>query len=141
MRSARAVLLQSNGDRARKTHGVRICPSTSSIFLFEFIRTRKVNMGRFPSGQREQTVNLPSTTSVVRIHPCPPKNRLVKASRFFYPLRKHWQSGDGSLIARVKYAKFRCAAVVAPYKTAIGMIYFLGRAHKPRPYKQYHNIL
>ena len=30
-------------------------------------------MGRFPSGQREQTVNLPSQTSVVRIHPCPPK--------------------------------------------------------------------
>ena len=30
-------------------------------------------MGRFPSGQREQTVNLPSQTSMVRIHPCPPK--------------------------------------------------------------------
>ena len=29
-------------------------------------------MGRFPSGQREQTVNLPSLTSVVRIHPGPP---------------------------------------------------------------------
>ena len=29
-------------------------------------------MGRFPSGQREQTVNLPSQTSMVRIHPCPP---------------------------------------------------------------------
>ena len=29
-------------------------------------------MGRFPSGQREQTVNLPSVTSMVRIHPCPP---------------------------------------------------------------------
>ena len=26
----------------------------------------------FPSGQREQTVNLPSQTSVVRIHPHPP---------------------------------------------------------------------
>ena len=31
-----------------------------------------MNMGRFPSGQREQTVNLPSVTSMVRIHPCPP---------------------------------------------------------------------
>ena len=29
------------------------------------------NMGRFPSGQREQTVNLPRHASVVRIHPCP----------------------------------------------------------------------
>ena len=28
-------------------------------------------MDRFPSGQREQTVNLPSLTSVVRIHPHP----------------------------------------------------------------------
>ena len=30
------------------------------------------NVDRFPSGQREQTVNLPSQTSMVRIHPCPP---------------------------------------------------------------------
>ncbi len=30
------------------------------------------SVGRFPSGQREQTVNLPSQTSMVRIHPCPP---------------------------------------------------------------------
>ena len=29
-------------------------------------------MGEFPSGQREQTVNLSSLTSVVRIHPLPP---------------------------------------------------------------------
>ena len=28
-------------------------------------------MDGFPSGQREQTVNLPSPTSVVRIHPHP----------------------------------------------------------------------
>ena len=31
-------------------------------------------MGGFPSGQREQTVNLLSTTSVVRIHLLPPSN-------------------------------------------------------------------
>ena len=30
-------------------------------------------MGGFPSGQREQTVNLSSMTSVVRIHHLPPK--------------------------------------------------------------------
>ncbi len=29
-------------------------------------------MEEFPSGQREQTVNLSSVTSVVRIHPPPP---------------------------------------------------------------------
>ena len=31
-------------------------------------------MGAFPSGQRGQTVNLLSVTSVVRIHPLPPHN-------------------------------------------------------------------
>ena len=40
-------------------------PSTSSNLIME----------EFPSGQREQTVNLPSTTSVVRIHPLPPQWR------------------------------------------------------------------
>ena len=29
-------------------------------------------MGRFPSGQREQTVNLPTLSTMVRIHLCPP---------------------------------------------------------------------
>ena len=33
----------------------------------------QVNMGEFPSGQRGQTVNLLSVTSVVRIHLPPPK--------------------------------------------------------------------
>ena len=32
-------------------------------------------MGVFPSGQRGQTVNLLSSTSVVRIHPLPPKQK------------------------------------------------------------------
>ena len=40
-------------------------PSTSSKF----------HMGEFPSGQRGQTVNLLSTTSVVRIHLLPPEKR------------------------------------------------------------------
>ena len=31
------------------------------------------NKGRFPSGQREQTVNLPTMSSVVRIHLFPPQ--------------------------------------------------------------------
>ena len=35
----------------------------------------------FPSGQREQTVNLLSTTSVVRIHPLPPSNSPVATDR------------------------------------------------------------
>ena len=38
-----------------------------------FPQRSKLNMGEFPSGQRGQTVNLLSVTSVVRIHLPPPK--------------------------------------------------------------------
>ena len=41
------------------------------------------NKGRFPSGQREQTVNLPTMSSVVRIHPFPPLKKDVKTTSFF----------------------------------------------------------
>ena len=41
------------------------------------------NKGRFPSGQREQTVNLPTMSSVVRIHPFPPQKKDVKTTSFF----------------------------------------------------------
>ena len=54
-------------------------------------------LGEFPSGQRGQTVNLLSLTSVVRIHLPPPKNRLAFASLFFYPLRKQWHIIKGDL--------------------------------------------
>lgn len=44
-------------------------------------------MDGFPSGQREQTVNLPAPLSVVRIHPRPPKKtkheRKSPVFRFF----------------------------------------------------------
>ena len=47
----------------------------------------KLNMDGFPSGQREQTVNLPAPLSVVRIHPRPPKKtkheRKSPVFRFF----------------------------------------------------------
>ncbi len=39
-------------------------------------------MDGYPSGQREQTVNLPSQTSVVRIHLHPPENRQLYAGGF-----------------------------------------------------------
>ena len=44
-------------------------PSTSS----NLPQRSELNMGEFPSGQRGQTVNLLSVTSVVRIHLPPPK--------------------------------------------------------------------
>ena len=64
-------------------------PSTSSISII------KSNKEEFPSGQREQTVNLPSTTSVVRIHPLPPKrtNRqpLVRSFSMYKWIRNELQ--------------------------------------------------
>ena len=39
-------------------------------------------MGEFPSGQRGQTVNLLSLTSVVRIHLLPPKSVLIEDGFF-----------------------------------------------------------
>ena len=45
-------------------------------------------MEEFPSGQREQTVNLSALPSVVRIHPLPPKQRSSDILLlFFYSLR------------------------------------------------------
>ena len=37
-----------------------------------------LHMGEFPSGQRGQTVNLLRLASMVRIHPLPPKNDLLR---------------------------------------------------------------
>ena len=67
-------------------------PSTSSIVGAGFVGSRfsarregsfaaekrKLNMGDFPSGQRGQTVNLLSVTSVVRIHHPPPKHKALE---------------------------------------------------------------
>ena len=49
-------------------------PFTSSI-NYRILRYGSLNTEEFPSGQREQTVNLSSVTSVVRIHPPPPNKR------------------------------------------------------------------
>ena len=49
---------------------------------------RSIYMGRFQSGQMEQTVNLPEVPSVVRIHPCPPRNNQGLLGYFF--LYKPW---------------------------------------------------
>ena len=48
-----------------------------------FPQRSKLNMGEFPSGQRGQTVNLLSVTSVVRIHLPPPKSALKSADFCF----------------------------------------------------------
>ena len=58
--------------------GVRVrLPAPSFRF------SAQVNMGEFPSGQRGQTVNLLSVTSVVRIHLPPPKSPISYGYRTF----------------------------------------------------------
>ena len=57
-------------------------------------------MGEFPSGQRGQTVNLLSVTSVVRIHLPPPKNiHLFEMDVFYFVDLKggSWQGAGGAL--------------------------------------------
>ena len=52
-------------------------PSTSSIGALRATAPKQFYMGVFPSGQRGQTVNLLSLTSVVRIHPLPPSGPVI----------------------------------------------------------------
>ena len=62
--------------------------------------SQQLDMGEFPSGQRGQTVNLLSLTSVVRIHPLPPKQKAGHRPAFCF-------GGNGcreSLNARAKGA-------------------------------------
>ena len=74
--------------------GVRVrLPAPSFRF------SAQVNMGEFPSGQRGQTVNLLSVTSVVRIHLPPPRKSLrLMAWRFFFlkggRIRLPWSRQD-----------------------------------------------
>ena len=55
-------------------------PSTSSIFPKQPIEY----VGEFPSGQRGQTVNLLSMTSMVRIHPLPPIKKAPDGCFFYW---------------------------------------------------------
>ena len=71
-------------------------PSTSSNLELQ----RKVNMGGFPSGQREQTVNLSSMTSVVRIHHLPPKQKRHLLVSFLF-LQKMQMDSNGR-VARIQ---------------------------------------
>ena len=52
----------------------------------------KLNMGEFPSGQRGQTVNLLSLTSMVRIHPLPPNKNQPKRVGFLFGQERMFDS-------------------------------------------------
>ena len=91
-------------------------PFAGSTFLLGKV------MGRFPSGQREQTVNLPSQTSVVRIHPCPPKS--------FSPPRRHhlrewrnWQTRMIQVHVFLRTCRFKsCFPHQSPSAKAEGLL-------------------
>ena len=78
-------------------------------------------MGAFPSGQRGQTVNLLSLTSVVRIHPLPPtKNALLSTDKSaFFEL-------SVPLARNVKYASQvkRTSCVKCAFGTIYGTLNF-----------------
>ena len=63
----------------------------------------KFYMGRFQSGQMDQTVNLTSTTSVVRIYLFPPRQRVVKTAQkvlFFRSLFVFYQNFTSILFSQ-----------------------------------------
>ena len=71
-------------------------------------------MGEFPSGQRGQTVNLLSVTSVVRIHHLPPEPDMLCMSGFSYAHdHKIKVSKDGCLGSPVKYGVLSVHALAA----------------------------
>ena len=57
------------------------------------------NMGDFPSGQRGQTVNLLSVTSVVRIHH-PPPEKSTQQRAFFNEVAPVGANEDASLMKK-----------------------------------------
>ena len=71
------------------------------------------NKGRFPSGQREQTVNLPTMSSVVRIHPFPPLKKAPENGCLFQwwegvDLRTTALKGRGSAVRRRRQLSRSC---------------------------------
>ena len=106
-------------------------------------------MGRFPSGQREQTVNLPSQTSVVRIHPPPPFAEMAElADALDSGSSEHYAHAGSSPVFRTKPSVhksirfFLCRYVVMNIRTTseqstlcFDVFYAFGRKrrHPPAP--------
>ena len=63
-------------------------------------------MEGFPSGQREQTVNLSSMTSVVRIHHLPPKQKDIPKGMSFFCFGGRWLWIRKVALGNVPVARF-----------------------------------
>ena len=90
-----------------------------------FPQRSKVNMGEFPSGQRGQTVNLLSVTSVVRIHLPPPKSALKSADFCF--IRTFWrrtETADAACFCagRLDFSSFHAAVVRTVRSRQLGLM-------------------
>ena len=68
-------------------------------------------MDGFPSGQREQTVNLPAPLSVVRIHPRPPKRRNTSVNRPCFVFLTDMRWTNKIFCKKILFANQRAALV------------------------------
>ena len=116
-------------------------PFTSSIITNHLVG--------FPSGQREQTVNLPSQTSMVRIHPPPPFAEMAElADALDSGSSEHYAHAGSSPVFRTKPSVhkrtrfFLCQYVVMNIRTTseqstlcFDVFYAFGRKrrHPPAP--------
>ena len=95
-------------------------------------------MGEFPSGQRGQTVNLLSMTSVVRIHLPPPKSALFSADFWF--IRTFWRRTEAADAAcfctgRLDFSSFHAAVVRTVRSRQLGLMSSTQR-HWRQPWRQ-----
>ena len=91
-------------------------PFTSSIILYHLVG--------FPSGQREQTVNLPSQTSMVRIHPPPPFAEMAElADALDSGSSEHYAHAGSSPVFRTMSIQTRTYTLLV---RGSGLLFFFG---------------
>lgn len=93
--SVNTSLLLTNASRKRKPNGAaghrkqsRTSPRQTENLASQ--HRLQLRVEGFPSGQREQTVNLSSMTSVVRIHHLPPKQKDIPKGMSFFCFGGRW---------------------------------------------------
>ena len=82
-------------------------------------------MGRFPSGQREQTVNLLAPPSVVRIHLFPPKNNSIVSMLLFFCEREWMKNRCKATVRTVAYSNGAVVQLVYHCTTQCSVLLFI----------------
>lgn len=113
--SVNTSLLLTNASRKRKPNGAaghrkqsRTSPRQTENLASQ--HRLQLRVEGFPSGQREQTVNLSSVTSVVRIHPLPPIRSKLKLAPFCFAGIKE-KAGAKTITALAPASMFICRSV------------------------------